>query len=123
VMITDLEPSSVSLDVRHADALNTFALFSLPSPITGKLSGYAEFNATRGAMHIHIAEGQTRPAILKKHYQITQPLIRFNAEVSADLSNKGVRYRAVFRSNLARMQFDATTTQGQMLRELLKTLR
>jgi hypothetical protein len=122
VMITDLEPSSVSLDVRHADALNTFALFSLPSPIIGKLSGYAEFNATRGAMHVHITEGQTRPSILKKHYQFTQPLIRFNAEVSADLSNKGVRYRAAFRSNLTRMQFDATTMQGQMLRELLITL-
>jgi len=123
VLIPDLEPSSVVFDLSHADAQKTFELFALPSPITGKLSGYADLNTTAGKLQISITEGSTIPSVLKQHYHITQPLIRFNADIHADLSQKGVHYRASLKSDLARLEIDNTTTHDQMLRELLKTLR
>lgn len=119
LIIPKLEPSSIHFDLKHADAEQTFKLFALPSPITGKLSAYAELNTTEGKLQISILEGATVPSVLNQHYQITQPLLHFNSEVNADLSKKGVHYRATFKSDLARLEIDNTTTHDQMLRELL----
>jgi hypothetical protein len=123
LLIPDLEPSSVILDLQHGDAQKTFELFALPAPITGKISAYTELNSTEGKMQIAILNGSTLPKVLKQHYHITQPLIHFNANVNADLSKKGVHYSAAFKSNLTRMEIDNTTTHDQMLQDLLKTLR
>jgi hypothetical protein len=122
VLIPDLEPSSIVFDVSHADAKKTFELFALPSPITGKLSGYVDLNTTEGKLRISITEGSTVPSVLKQHYQITQPIIGFNADIHADISPKGVHYHATFKSDLSRMEIDNTTTHDQMLRKLLKTI-
>ena len=123
VIIPDLEPSSILLDLRNADAQQTFELFALPAPITGQISAYAELNATAGTLQTTIRKGSTIPDILQQHYRITQPLIHFDADVNADISEKGVHYRASFKSDLNRMDIDNTTAHDQMLRELLKTLR
>ncbi len=123
VVIPELEPASASFSLHQADAKETFTLFALPSPITGKISVYADLNTTEGKVNVSIQEGATLPSVLKRHYQITQPLIRFDAQINANLSPKGVRYRAQFKSDLSRMAIDGTTTHDQMLRELLKTLR
>jgi hypothetical protein len=122
LIIPKLEPSSIHFDLKHADAEQTFKLFALLSPITGKLSAYADLNTTGGKLQISILEGSTIPSVLKQHYQITQPFIRFNADVTADLSKKGVHYRAAFKSNITRLEIDNTTTHEQMLRELLHSL-
>ncbi|HLD23246.1 MAG TPA: hypothetical protein VJA83_04830 [Sulfuricurvum sp.] len=121
VLIPDLEPSSITFDLKGGDAEQTFKLFALPSPIKGEISAYADLNTTGGKLQISILEGSTIPSVLKQHYQITQPLIRFNADVNADLSPKGVNYRAAFTSDLSRMEIDNTTAHDQMLRELLKS--
>lgn len=123
VVIPKLEPASASFSLHQADAEETFTLFALPSPITGKISVYADLNTTEGKVNVSIQEGATLPSVLKRHYQITQPLIRFDAQITAALSPKGVRYRAQFKSDLSRMEIDRSTTHDQMLRELLKTLR
>lgn len=123
ISIPDLEPSSIVFDLRNADAQQTFELFALPAPITGQISAYGEFNTTAGTLHSAILKGTTVPEVLKKHYQITQPLIHFNGDVTADISEKGVHYRASFKSDLSRMEIDNSTNHDQMLRELLKTLR
>lgn len=123
VLITDLEPSLVALDLRNADAEQAFNLFALPSPIKGEISAYAELNTTHGTCDISIKNALTLPAVLKEHYQITQPPIRFNADLTMDMDQKGVHYRAAFTSDLERMAMDGTTTHDQMLRELLKTLQ
>lgn len=122
VLITDLEPSLVALDLRNADAEQAFNLFALPSPIKGEISAYAELNTTQGSCDLSIKNAQTLPAVLKEHYQITQPPIRFNADLTIDTDKNGVHYRATFTSDLARMAMDGTTTHDQMLRELLSTL-
>lgn len=122
ISIPDLEPSSITFDLRNADAKQAFELFALPSPITGQISVYGELNTTAGTLHSAILKGTTIPDVLKKHYQITQPLIHFNADITADISKKGVHYRASFKSDLARLEIDKTTNHDQMLRELLKTL-
>jgi hypothetical protein len=123
VLFPDLEPSSITFDLRDADAKQTFELFTLPAPISGRLSAYAEFNTSSGTLHTSIRNGTTEPNTLKQHYQITQPLIHFTANVDADISQKGVHYRAAFTSDLARLEIDNTTKHDQMLRELLKSLR
>ena len=123
ILIPDLEPSSITFDLRNADAEQAFKLFALSAPFSGTLSAYTELNTTSGRLYTYIHNGTTIPSVLKEHYQITQPLIHFNAEVNADLSEKGVHYRASFKSDLNRMEIDNTTTHDQMLSELLKTLR
>ena len=123
VLFPDLEPSSITFDLRDADARQTFELFALPAPISGRLSAYAELNTSSGTLHTAIRNGTTEPNVLKQHYHLTQPLIHFSADVDADLSPKGVHYHAAFKSDLARLEIDNTTTHDQMLRELLKSLR
>lgn len=123
VLFPDLEPSSITFDLRDADAKQTFELFVLPAPINGKLSAYAELNTSSGTLHTSIRNGVTEPNVLKQHYHLTQPLIHFNADVTADISKNGVHYRAAFKSDLSRLEIDNTTTHDQMLRELLKSLR
>lgn len=123
LIIPDLEPSSIALDLRAGDAEQTFKLFNLPSPIRGKITAYAELNTTQGICNLSIKNAQTLPAILKEHYNLTQPPLRFNADLTINMDDQGVHYRASFASDLTRMAIDGTTTHDQMLRELLKTLR
>jgi hypothetical protein len=120
--IADLEPSALSFDSKHADLEQTFALFALNPPISGSGDLYGELNTTGGNINIIITEATTVPKVLLQEYRINQPLIRFNAEVHADLSKKGVHYRGLFKSDLSRMEIDNTTTHDQMLRDLLKSL-
>lgn len=122
LIIPDLEPSSIAFDLRNGDVEQTFKLFDLPSPIRGKMTAYAELNATQGACDLTITHAFTLPNILKNHYHLTQPPIRFNADLTVDMDKKGVHYRVAFTSDLARMALDGTTTHDQMLRELLSTL-
>lgn len=122
IEIPNLEPSSIVFDLKHADAEQAFTLFALPAPIKGKLSAYAELNTTQGKLQINVTKATTVPEVLKEHYHITQPLIRFDAAINADMSKTGVHYRAAFKSDLSRMEIDNTTTHDQMLRELLKTI-
>lgn len=122
IEIPNLEPSSIVFDLKHADAEQTFALFALPSPIKGELNAYAELNTTQGKLQINVTKGATVPEVFKEHYHITQPLIRFDAAINADMSKKGVHYRAMFKSDLNRMEIDNTTTHDQMLHDLLRIL-
>jgi hypothetical protein len=122
ILIPKLEPSSITFDLKGGDAEQTFGLFATPSPIQGEISAYAELNTSSGHINISILSGVTIPTALKQHYQITQPLIHFDADVSADITKKGVHYQASFTSDLSRMEIDATTAHDKMLRELLKTI-
>jgi len=121
--ILELEPSRLLLDLRHADVEQTFSLFSLPAPIHGRVDGSGEFNTTNGELELILMQAVTIPSVLRKEYQITQPLIHFNADITATANLKGVHYRAAFKSDLNRLEIDNTTTHDQMLRELLKSLR
>jgi hypothetical protein len=121
--IPDLEPESIKLDLKHADLAETFALFALPAPITGKADSSGEFTATGGKMTLRITNGSTVPDVLFREYQITQPPLRFNAAITANMNKKGVHYQGSFKSDLNRLEIDNTTTHDQMLRELLNTLR
>jgi len=120
--VADLEPSKFSFDCKHADLEQTFKLFALTPPISGIGDLYGELNTTGGTVNIIISEAATVPKVLFQEYQITQPPIRFDAEVHADLSKKGVHYRGSFQSDLSRLDIDNTTTHEQMLRDLLKSL-
>lgn len=122
VDIPDLEPSHIAFDSKHADLGKAFSLFAHNAPISGQGDIYGELNTAGGNLHIIIADAATIPKVLFQEYRITQPLIRFNAEVHADLSNKGVHYRGSFQSDLSRMEIDNTTTHDQMLRDLLHSL-
>jgi hypothetical protein len=123
VKIANLEPESLSFDLKHADIEKIFALLILPSPLTGQANAYGDLNTTGGKFDFDITKGKTIPDVLRQEYNITQPLIHFDAEVHADMNKKGVHYRGSFKSDLSRMEIDNTTTHDQMLSELLKTLR
>ncbi|MDD5051846.1 MAG: hypothetical protein PHO27_03815 [Sulfuricurvum sp.] len=118
----DLELSSVKFSLKHADLEPTFVLFALPAPIAGITDAYGEFNSTGGKLDLSITKGMTIPSTLLKEYNITQPLIRFNALLKADIGKKGIHYHGSFKSNLSRLNIDNTTTHEQMLSELLKNL-
>ena len=120
--VADLEPSRFSFDCKHADLEQTFKLFALTPPISGSGDLYGELNTTGGSVNVIISEAATVPKVLFQEYKINQPLIRFDSEVHADLSKKGVHYRGMFTSDLSRMEIDNTTTHDQMLRDLLKSL-
>lgn len=122
VTIADLEPTSVLFDFKHADMDQIFTLFALNAPISGQGDMYGELNTTSGNLNVTITKGSTIPNVLRNEYQITQPLIHFDAEIHANISNKGVHYRGAFKSDLSRLEIDNTTTHDQMLRELLKSL-
>lgn len=122
VTIPDLEPSSIQFDFKHADMERTFTLFALNAPISGQGDVYGELNTSGGNLTITITKGATIPKVLLKEYQITQPLIHFDANLHANLNKRGVHYQAAFKSDLSRLEIDNTTTHDQMLRELLKTL-
>ncbi|WP_295056232.1 hypothetical protein [Sulfuricurvum sp.] len=122
VDIPRLEPSRIAFDFKHADLEKIFTLFAHNAPISGQGDMYGELNTTGGNLNIIITKAATVPKVLFQEYHITQPLTRFDAEVHADLSQKGVRYRASYRSDLNRMEIDSTTTHNQMLRDLLLSI-
>lgn len=123
VTIADLEPASVLFDFKHADMEQIFTLFALNAPISGQGDVYGELNTTSGNLNVSVTKAATIPKVLRKEYQITQPLIHFDAEIHADIAKKGVHYHGSLKSDLSRLEIDNTTTHDQMLRELLKTLR
>lgn len=122
VSIPNLEPASVTFHVNHADLQETFALFALKAPVTGSVDGAGEFTTKGAIVSVNVTKGSTLPDILRQEYNITQPLVHFDAAVRADITPKGVHYRGSFKSDLNRMEIDTTTTHDQMLSGLLKTL-
>jgi hypothetical protein len=123
VSIPDLEPSSVTFHLNHADLKEAFALFALNAPVTGRVDGAGEFTTKGGIVTVNVTKASTLQDVLRQEYNITQPLIHFDAAVRAEIIPKGVHYRGSFKSDLSRMEIDTTTTHDQMLSELLKTLR
>lgn len=122
VDIPNLEPSTIVFDLKHADLEQMFTLFALNAPISGESELYGELNTTVGNLNLIITKASTAPSVLLRDYHITQPLIRFDAEVHADLSKHGIHYRGAFKSDLSRMEIDNTTTHEQMLRDLLLSI-
>lgn len=122
--IPDLNPSQVSLDMRHAEAAKLFELFALSPPISGTCDLSAKIDEKRAALNLTLSDAQSNPKVLKETYNLTQPMIRFDARIGADIAREGgVHYRGSFRSDLGRMEFDRNATHDQMLRDLLSTLR
>lgn len=122
ILFPDFEPSSIMFDIRGADAKQTFELFALPAPVSGRITAYADLNASSGRFYISLKQASTLPKVLKRHYGITQPSIGFDADIHADLTPKWVHYRIAFASDLTRLEIDNSTTHDQMLRELLSTI-
>lgn len=121
--IPDLDPSIIRARIAHADIQGIFGLFCLPSPITGTGDFSAEVNAKGMTFDGTIRDARTLPAVFKKEYNLTQPPIRFRADIHAEAQrNGGIRYRAAFASDLRRLEFDADTTHDQMLRDLLNAV-
>ncbi len=117
-----LRPSYVYLDIQHADANALFHLFSLPSPIEGKVHLNAESTITHTTAQLSVQNGLTHPDILKRDYHLTQPQSCFTAEISAQAEPKTIHYQGKFKSDLGRMDIDNTTTHTQMLHDLLKSI-
>lgn len=123
IAIPDLDPSMIRARIAHADIPGLFGLFCLPSPITGKGDFASEINAKKMTLDAKIRDARTLPAVFKQEYHLTQPPIRFSADIHADAAREGgVRYRAAFESDLQRLEFDANTTHTQMLRDLLNAI-
>ena len=97
------------------------SLFAMPAPIKGISDITGELNTEKGDFHIELKKGSTVPNILMSEYQITQPPLHFNADISARLNPQGIHYKGSFTSDLKRIEIDSTTTHEQMLRDLLKS--
>lgn len=123
VIIDNLEPSHLRLHTQHADVGALFRFLTLKSPLEGKLNADADLTPKGGVMTLSLANAITVPKVFKDDYNLTQPITRFNASLSAKLSDTEVHYNGVFKSDLARMEIDDTTTHDQMLRELLRSIR
>lgn len=122
VIINNLEPYHVTLQVQHADLRELFHSVSLNSPLEGHLDIHTDLTQKGGVIALNLMNVLTIPKVFKDDYNLTQPPIRFNASVTADLSDKGVHYKGILKSNLTRMDIDKTTTHDQMLRELLQSI-
>ncbi|MDD5716486.1 MAG: hypothetical protein PHW64_01675 [Sulfuricurvum sp.] len=120
--VPDLEPSKVVVEMKHADAEQLFSLFSSPAPVRGSISAKGHLTPSNALVNVSVDHGSTVPKVLKSVYHITQPLIRFDASLGADITSKGVHYRGMLRTDLKRMEIDSSTTHDAMLRELLKSL-
>jgi len=120
--VPDLDPSHLVFSIRHADLSRLFTLFSLPPPLTGTAEAEGDFNRSGGRIDLRLTNARSVPHVLKEEYNITQPPLRFDAEIAAKLSDSGVRYHGMFRSDLGRMEIDQNTTHPQMLRDLLNSL-
>ncbi|MBN2869872.1 MAG: hypothetical protein JXK04_02840 [Campylobacterales bacterium] len=123
LLITDLEPERIELEMMHADIPHLFDLFALPSPLTGRADAKGLFTAQHGELHLSLSDAKTLPDVLKKDYNITQPPIRFDAKLAAEITEEGVRYQGAFVSDLQRIELNNSVPHDQMLRELLKTIR
>lgn len=123
LIITDLEPSTITFQMKHADIPQLFDLFALPSPLAGEADATGEFTLHKGELKIALSDAVTLPDVLKREYNLTQPPLRFDASIGADLDKTGVRYRGTFVSDLKRIEFTDSASHDEMLRELLKTLR
>ncbi|OYZ34716.1 MAG: hypothetical protein B7X89_04565 [Sulfuricurvum sp. 17-40-25] len=117
-----LRPSYIYLNVAHANANTLFRLFSLDSPIEGNIDFNAESTMAKTTAKLSASNGMTHPDILKRDYHLTQPQTRFNATVSAQALPKVIHYQGSFKSDLARIQIDNTTTHQNMLHDLLKAI-
>lgn len=123
ITMENLEPSRILLTMRHADIASLFHLFALNAPLRGSVNARADLAPAGGAVTLELIDAVTVPKVLKEEYNLTQPLTRFNASVSANLDQKNVHYRGMFKSDLSRMHIDSTATHDQMLRDLLKMIR
>jgi hypothetical protein len=117
-----LRPSYLYVDIKNADAATLFHLFSQPSPIEGKVHLNAESTITKTAVKLSVTNGLTHPDILKRDYHLTQPKTRFTANISAQALPKVIHYQGSFKSDLAQIHIDDTTTHESMLRDLLKAI-
>lgn len=123
ILASDLEAERIEVRVRHADIPLLFDLFTLPSPLTGKADAHGVFTVQGGKLSLSLSDAATLPDVLKREYNLTQPSIRFDGSIDADLSETGVRYRGRFDSDLKRIEFADSPPHETMLRELLKTFR
>jgi hypothetical protein len=117
-----LRPSYVYLDIQHADANALFHLFSLPSPIEGKVHLNAESTITHTTAQLSVQNGLTHPDIFKNVYHLTQPQSRFKTTLSADITQKAIHYQGTFSSDLVHLNINNTTTHESMLQDLLKAI-
>lgn len=117
-----LRPSYIYLNTEHADASTLFHLFSLPAPIEGTLYLNAESTITKTTANLKVTDGLTHPDILERDYHLTQPQTRFTANISVQAIPKVIHYQGSFKSDLARIDIDDTTTHESMLRDLLKAI-
>ncbi len=119
-----LAPEQLRLDLSHANLKALFNLFALPAPVLGTIDMKGNLTPGDGTFTMRLTHASTLPEILKRDYNLTQPSMRFDAVVSADINpGKGVHYYGSFNSDLQRLSFENNTTHDQMLRELLKTFR
>jgi hypothetical protein len=117
-----LRPSYIYLNTEHADVSTLFDLFSLPAAIEGSIHLNAESTITKTAVKLSVTNGLTHPDILKRDYHLTQPKTRFTANISAQALPKVIHYQGSFKSDLAQIHIDDTTTHESMLRDLLKAI-
>lgn len=121
--IDALEPQKIDLQMTHADVAELFALTGAEAPLAGSADIRGTLTPRQGYFDVRLSRASTVPAVLKRDYNLTQPFIRFDASLTAELGSQGVRYRGTARSDLARLEFADSVPQDRMLRELLKTLR
>ncbi len=117
-----LRPSYIYLNTEHADASTLFRLFSLPVPTEGTIHLNVESTITKTTAKLSVTKGLTHPDILKRDYHLTQPQTRFTANISAQAIPKVIHYQGSFKSGLARIHIDDTTTHESMLHDLLKAI-
>jgi len=118
-----LKPSQLKLDIKHADIPTLFTLLSLPAPITGKLDGHADTDFSKATLTLELQKAQTRPAILKSDYGMTQPAIMFDSSLKMTITPKERHYTGTFKSDLEDIRFDTSPTHDQMLQELLRQIK
>ena len=121
--LIDLEPHTLRFTVAHADLERLFGLFALNAPLAGRADADGVFTPDRGEVRLALSGARTLPAVLKSDYNITQPPLRFDADLTARTDTNGIRYRGHFVSDLRRLEFEDSTPHGEMLGELLKTFR
>jgi hypothetical protein len=92
-------------------------------PISGKIDGTLESDFTNTSLNVAIKKGETNPAVFKKEYGLTQPLMHFWADFSTKITPNSTKTRGAVTSDLTSFIIEGSPTHDVMMKELLRQMK
>jgi hypothetical protein len=123
LILHKLRPYKLNAALHSIDASTLFSLLSLMPPISGKIDGTLESDFTNTSLNVAIKKGETNPAVFKKEYGLTQPLMHFWADFSTKITPNSTKTRGAVTSDLTSFIIEGSPTHDVMMKELLRQMK